>query len=357
MYYLLSYKINIEMKYDDKIKEKIIDNTFILALDGDVNFKPQAVRLLIDLMIKDENKTLGAACGRIHPVGCGPMVWYEKFEYAVSHWLQKAAEHAYGCVLCCPGCFSLFRAKALRADNVMHKYTTKSTEAIDYLQYDQGEDRWLSTLLLQQGWKIEYCAAADVYTQCSESFEDFYIQRQRWTPSTIANIYDLLSDSKRTVSMNEYISTPYIWYQYALMIGTILSPETIFIILANSLKTTFNWDDINSFVVAGIPIIFFIVICFYASNDIQILTGQIFSAIYSVIMLSVFFGTIIEIEEHGVFQPTSIYFIGLFLVFLIAAILHPTEFKCFYPILIYLLVIPSMYLLLIIYSIINLHNV
>lgn len=68
----------------------------------------------------------------------GPMVWYQKFEYAISHWLQKATEHTIGCVLCSPGCFSLFRGSALMDDNVMHRYTTLPTEASHYVQYDQG---------------------------------------------------------------------------------------------------------------------------------------------------------------------------------------------------------------------------
>lgn len=36
----------------------------------------------------------------------------------------------------------------------MAKYATKSTEARHYIQYDQGEDRWLCTLLLQVGSKV-----------------------------------------------------------------------------------------------------------------------------------------------------------------------------------------------------------
>lgn len=74
--------------------------------------------------------------------GClvvGPMIWYQKFEYAISHWLQKATEHVLGCVLCSPGCFSLFRAESLMDDNVMRKYATTSTKARHYLQYDQGK--------------------------------------------------------------------------------------------------------------------------------------------------------------------------------------------------------------------------
>ena len=67
------------------------------------------------------------------------MVWYQKFEYAVSHWLQKATEHMFGCVLCSPGCFSLFRGSSLMDDNVMRKYTTTATEARHFVQYDQGK--------------------------------------------------------------------------------------------------------------------------------------------------------------------------------------------------------------------------
>lgn len=117
-------------------KAIISEYTFILALDGDIDFQPQAMLLLVNLMKK--NKTLGAACGRIHPIGSGPMVWYQMFEYAIGHWLQKATEHMIGCVLCSPGCFSLFRAEALMDKNVMKKYTTTSELPMHYVQYDQG---------------------------------------------------------------------------------------------------------------------------------------------------------------------------------------------------------------------------
>jgi hypothetical protein len=54
------------------------------------------------------------------------------------HWLQKAAEDMIGCVLCSPGCFSLFRGASLMDDNVMRKYTALPTEAYQHVQYDQG---------------------------------------------------------------------------------------------------------------------------------------------------------------------------------------------------------------------------
>ena len=123
---------------------------------------------MVDKMKK--NNKVGSVCGRVHPIGSGPIVWYQVFEYAVGHWLQKATEHLFGTVMCSPGCFSLLRGSSLIDDHVLRTYAIKSTEASHYVQYDQGEDRWLSTLLIQQGYTIQYCSAAVSYTYCPETF-------------------------------------------------------------------------------------------------------------------------------------------------------------------------------------------
>lgn len=79
--------------------------------------------------------------------------------------------------------------------------------------FSLGEDRWLCTLLLQRGYRVEYSAASDAYTHCPEGFGEFYNQRRRWVPSTMANIMDLLQDYKKTIQINDNISLPYIGYQ------------------------------------------------------------------------------------------------------------------------------------------------
>jgi len=89
----------------------------------------------------------------------------------------------------------------------------------------KGEDRWLCTLLLQRGYRVEYSAASDAYTHCPEGFNEFFQQRRRWVPSTMANIMDLLGDYKRTIQINDNISLPYILYQVSFEILT----EAVFI--------------------------------------------------------------------------------------------------------------------------------
>ncbi|EFA04340.2 chitin synthase 1 isoform X1 [Tribolium castaneum] len=354
MYYLLGHRL-MELPISVDRKAVIAENTYLLTLDGDIDFQPSAVLLLIDLMKK--NRNLGAACGRIHPVGSGPMVWYQMFEYAIGHWLQKATEHVIGCVLCSPGCFSLFRGKALMDDNVMKKYTTSSSEARHYVQYDQGEDRWLCTLLLQRGYRVEYSAASDAYTHAPEGFNEFYNQRRRWVPSTIANIMDLLMDSKRTIEINDNISMPYIGYQILLMGGTILGPGTIFLMLVGAFVAAFQIDNWTSFYYNIIPILFFMLVCFTCKSNIQLIVAQILSTGYALIMMAVIVGTALQLREDGVGSPSAIFLIAMTGSFFIAACLHPQEFWCIVPGIIYLLSIPSMYLLLILYSIINLNVV
>ncbi|XP_053696809.1 chitin synthase chs-2 [Sabethes cyaneus] len=354
MYYLLGHRL-MELPISVDRKDVMAENTYLLTLDGDIDFNPSAVTLLVDLMKK--NKNLGAACGRIHPVGSGPMVWYQKFEYAIGHWLQKATEHMIGCVLCSPGCFSLFRGKGLMDDNVMRKYTTRSDEARHYVQYDQGEDRWLCTLLLQRGYRVEYSAASDAYTHCPEGFNEFYNQRRRWVPSTIANIMDLLMDYKRTIKINDNISLLYIFYQMMLMGGTILGPGTIFLMLVGAFVAAFKIDNWTSFYYNIIPILLFMLVCFTCKSNIQLLLAQILSTMYALIMMAVIVGTALQLGEDGIGSPSAIFLIAMTGSFFIAACLHPQEFWCIASGLIYLLSIPSMYLLLILYSIINLNVV
>ncbi len=57
--------------YDNDSKRRHIsdENTFIMALDGDTDFQPGALILLVDRLRMYD--TVGAACGRIHPTGMG----------------------------------------------------------------------------------------------------------------------------------------------------------------------------------------------------------------------------------------------------------------------------------------------
>ncbi|XP_063047742.1 chitin synthase 1 [Engraulis encrasicolus] len=344
------------LQNDTKRRHIADDHTYILALDGDTDFRPEAVILLVDRLRMYDN--VGAACGRIHPTGMGPMVWYQKFEYAVGHWLQKTAEHVFGSVLCSPGCFSLFRGSAIMDDNILKRYTTKATRGSEYVQYDQGEDRWLCTLLLQQGWRVEYNAASDAYTNSPQEFAEFYNQRRRWGPSTLANTLDLLGSGKETVKKNTSISGLYIFYQIFTVGSSILGPASVTLMVAGAFQFVFKLAGTISIIISSIPPVIYIIICFTTKSNFQITIAAIMSVLYAFLMTASFFSIIGDMVTQGTFiTPTGIFLISMAIMYLVTAILHPQEFSNIIYGLMYFICIPSGYLLLTIYSLVNMNNV
>ncbi|XP_035537779.1 chitin synthase chs-2-like [Morone saxatilis] len=360
LYYLLGWKITTNLNVKQRklcvFPQKEKHNTYLLALDGDTDFQPAAVMLLIDRL--KLYPLVGAACGRIHPTGSGPMVWYQKFEYAVGHWLHKTAEHVFGCVLCSPGCFSLFRAAALMDDNVMKRYTVKATKAKHHIQYDQGEDRWLCTLLLKQGWRVEYNAASDAYTNAPEEFKEFYNQRRRWGPSTMANTVDLLGSGTIVTKRNPSMSKPYMFYQLFSLVSSILAPSTVILMIAGSLTVLLDIHPNIALVLSLIPPAIFLGISFRIKSDTQILIAAVLSILYAFLMMIAALSIIGNmVKDKTIMTPSSLFLITLAAFYLLTALMHPQEvgLVCFG--LLYILCIPSAYMLLAIYSMTNMNNV
>jgi len=323
-------------------------------MDGDVDFGPDSVRMLVDRMKK--NKNVGAACGRIHPIGSGPMIWFQKMEYALSYWLQKTTEHSLGCVICAPGCFSLYRASCLMDDNVMRMFAAKSEEPQDHVIHDFGEDRWLSRLLIQQGYKIEYCAASDAYTHAPETFTEFFNQRRRWIPSTLGNTVALLKNYRRTIRVNENVSFLCILYHMCFLASYILSPATITIAIADAFNATTDIDMWGSFILASLPAVVFLVVCYQNwKEEVKIGFAAMLGTYYSILMMIVVVGTIVRVVD-GSWKTTAVLFLVLMtVVFFLTAFCHPFEISCVKPCLLFFLCIPTGYILVIIYSMTNMN--
>jgi chitin synthase len=89
----------------------------------------------------------------------------------------------------------------------------------------------------------------------------------------------------------------------------------------------------------------------------QLLAAKIISAIYGLVMMAVLVGIMLQIDEDGPFAPSSLFFFIVAGEMIIAAVLHPQEIVCLCAGVVYYVTVPSMYLLLIVYSIFNLNVV
>ncbi|KAH9513510.1 Chitin synthase, class 2 [Bulinus truncatus] len=357
--------------------------SYILTTDADVMFTPDSVEALLDLMTRDSS--IGAVCARTHPMGSGPLVWYQVFEYAVGHWFQKASEHVLGSVLCAPGCFSVYRCRAL--SDVLPKYCKKVESAFDFLTKDMGEDRWLCTLMLQSGWRIEYCAASENSTNCPAEFEEFYKQRRRWIASTLANLMLIIKEWKYIALFNHRLTVVFLSYQALLLFSTLIAPSMVILVVSGGLQ--YAWDiNVSSIVILQVILcIIYTLVCLYTSQDTQMLVSKIFTFFYAVVMCAAAVGTaeqvVMDFSDYSTSElspngtkgllfetttkkpsqhisinlpvsVTTIYLAFLVGIFILGGILHPREFTCLLHGIWYLLCLPSAYLVLILYSICNL---
>ena len=220
-----------------------------------------------------------------------------------------------------------------------------------------GEDRWLCTLMLQQGYRVEYCAASDAMTHAPERFKEFFNQRRRWIPSTLANIMDLLQSYRTTVTINDNISYLYMAYQGLLMLSTILGPATVLLMMAGAFNAVIRTSLWQSYLLAVGPTVMFLLCCFVCKVETQLNIAAILSAIYSLLMMAVVVGTLVQIAEDTIISPNAVFLLMLLAIFIIAATFHPQEFICLLPGALYFLCIPSGYVILMVYAMCNLHIV
>ena len=379
-------KYIIDHKFKDK-KEQL-GNRYIVTTDGDVSFDPKSIEVLLDFMKRDNS--VGAVCGITHPIGSGYMYWYQKFEYQLGHWFQKSTEHILGSVLCCPGCFSIFRAKALVSPcdqkqvttSVKKSYATEIKSPIEFLKKDMGEDRWLCTLLIENGWKLEYAALAENETNCPNTFENFFIQRRRWVSSTIANLTQVIGNSLSITSTNESVTCLCILYQIMVLISTAISPATVILVIASGLSSTsLHVNQFATVVVLSIVSCFYIFICLTTGVETQHFWAKLLSVVFGFLMAIGFIAIIVDSIEiiveliqkgtrnssqttvdivDGPLISAGFLFSFLLLVFL-AGILHfffsiSSYLTLFWHFTWYILLIPTAYHLLIIYTACNLHE-
>ena len=378
----------------DSPGEKKLDNQeYVLALDGDISFKYNAVKKLVDMALKSDD--IGAVCGQIHPTGSGYMTLYQEFEYQTGHWLQKSTESILGNVLCSPGCFSLIRLKAIISvpktyksvnpkysttyeinlqKSVLERYLTEPTEPKHYVQYDQGEDRWLCTLLIERGWKIQYTALSMCKTACPTSFDEFFNQRRRWSPSTVANLWDLLYNGGPMLLKRGYISIFHILFQGLALSSAAIGPGSTFLLLVGGTKIALNTTIWSSMGINLFLFLIFLLVSIFAKRKYHILVAKSLGLLYGLLMVVILISMIIEFKKEldkCYLTPPILSLAMTVGSFLFVALLHlfqPPElsarfflqtklFRFGLATTVFYISIPSMYLLLPLYCVFNLDDI
>lgn len=213
-----------------RIQGNTLYQDFILATDSDMAFDDQSVINLLETIEKDTS--IGGVCGRTVPISVRshPIVWLQKFEYAKDFLMGKSAQNIIGSVMCCPGCFSLYRFEALH--DCMDNFSMPALSVSEVLTKDNGEDRWISTLMMKSGWTLRYSCHGYNSTFCPEETEEFMKQRRRWLLSDFANTLIVAGNLLHLMKNNTAFTVVYTLYFLQLFIVTIIGPGTTLLMLS-----------------------------------------------------------------------------------------------------------------------------
>ena len=92
---------------------------------------------------------------------------------------------------------------------------------------------------MQKNLKLEYTAASDAYTYVPEGFYEFFNQRRRWAPSTLANIFEIIISASSVTNTNKYINKLYLVYHMFLFASSLITPGTIFLMILGATNLAF----------------------------------------------------------------------------------------------------------------------
>ena len=170
--------------------------------------------------------------------------------YFISHHLAKAFESVFGGVTCLPGCFSMYRFKARKANDgdwvpvlvspqIISEYSQSTVTTLHQKNLLLlGEDRFLTTLLLRTfpNRKMMFCPQARCRTVVPDTFSILLSQRRRWINSTVHNLMEL-------VLVRDLCGTFCFSMQFVIfidLVGTVVLPVAICLTYTLIINYIFN---------------------------------------------------------------------------------------------------------------------
>ncbi|XP_041365067.1 chitin synthase-like [Gigantopelta aegis] len=261
--------------------------------------------------------------------------------------------------MCAPGCFSLYRASALK--QVMDKYASPTWTPFTVYVKDTGEDRWMATLMMIHGWRLRFTAFADNTTYCPDTFEEFFKQRRRWILSDIANALLVVQNLYSLVKNNDCFTFVYVAYLLNMFVNNVITPGTAIVMITAGMELVFDVPYAYTTLPMALIVYAYAIACTRTSTQTQ----TILTSVMTIFMGSIFFSVAVwgsyKIVAAMVYESVGGHFrfqqhyviLMLTLSLVYAALAHPRECHEIVYGFAYLFIFPAMHVLLPIYSIAN----
>ncbi|CAC5389821.1 CHS1 [Mytilus coruscus] len=347
-----------EQIYHEEFKFDCDD--YILATDADMTFVDTSIMDVLHVCESDPN--VGAVCGRTRPKGVHihPIVWLQMFDYAKDFWTIKSSQNIIGSVMCCPGCFSMYKLNAVR--EVVDEYSGPVEKMEDVFTKDSGEDRWMCTLLMLKGWKLRYSSDARNTTFCPEDTYEFMKQRRRWLLSDYANAILVIRKLGALLSTNDAFSVLYVLYLLQLFLIMLLYPGSTIVMMSIGLELATGAPLIVvTPVIVAIAFAYCLMLLSEVASTVQLIITKILIMVFGagtvytfVVYTVIIFKDLAKGFQVGHFERAEGFLVMLVLgSYIYGAMLYPTDMWILVTGVAYLFFIPFMNMILPLYAICN----
>jgi hyaluronan synthase/N-acetylglucosaminyltransferase len=147
----------------------------MVTIDSDTILAPDAVTHLAARLADPQ---VGAVTGDVRAIKQNFLSTLIDARYWTAFNQERAAQSLFGTVLCCSGPLAAYRNTIVQ--HVKEQYITQKFLG-DYCTY--GDDRHLTNLVLEQGYRVYYERTAKAWTHVPQKLTPWLKQQSRWNRS------------------------------------------------------------------------------------------------------------------------------------------------------------------------------
>ena len=192
---------------------KKAEGEFVITMDSDsVIVNGYSIEELVKPF---QDKKVGAVSGNVQVLNKDKtlITRIQWARYWLAFHIEKASQSPYHGVTCCSGPFS-----AYRKEYVMKYLDRWLNQKFLGQSCTYGDDRGLTTLMLEHRYKIKFSKYALCVTNVPETLKQFTKQQIRWKKSFIRENYYLLKFIKR---LNPFMKLEFFWFWTIFLMGFI----------------------------------------------------------------------------------------------------------------------------------------
>lgn len=169
--------INVGKRHAQKFGFNRCTGEIIVTVDSDTIIPQDGIR---QLMQRFKDPTVGAITGdvQVENKSANTLTRLIGYRYWSAFHQERAAQSYFYVLMCCSGPFSAYRKSVI--EHVKDRYTSQSFlgERCTF-----GDDRHLTNLVLEEGYRVVFDSKAIAYTHVPEDIRTYIKQQVRWNKS------------------------------------------------------------------------------------------------------------------------------------------------------------------------------